>query len=487
MSNRDDDFFDFGDDDNLDEFRNLGNDDDLFGDDDDLFSSTDDDLFRDNANDDPFGGDDDFFNDTGGDDLFADDDRLFSDADTLFVNDGDPFDDEDPFGDEAFADAQEAGGGNRGFLIVAGIFVVILIAGFVLAAGFLTGVISLPGGPGSQTATAFAATSTDIANQNATVFAQQTGTADANAINEAATQTQAAIPTETPTPTDTPTPELDLDGTSTALAQTQIAEQTLAAPPPTIDPNLPLDDQRATVISREATRINNEVLNTQVPATLTALAEEFGSANADEATEEITAEATEDPNAQARRDSSLGAPLIFAQDVLPTNTPLRVAQAGNGTATAVVQTAQANIDVTLTALVADIFLTFPAQATATNTPAADLIGTQVAETLTAQAPEVTDVVPTLEIGSVQQTATALARILQSSPTPQVPTVDGPVTIATATTAVIPGTTPVPGAGGELPQTGLVDDLIAGGPLSIFLMIFTLGGVIVIARGLRKRK
>lgn len=515
MSNRDDDFFnddlfgDFDDDDGgLDDFRNFNDDDDFFGDGDDLFGdSGGDDPF----DDDPFGGgDDDFFSsDGGGDDLFADDDDPFSDD--LFADDGDPFGGEDdPFGSD-FDGEEESGGRNPIFIVLAVILLVVFLGGIGLVAAFIAGVVEVPGGAVQQTREAFEQTSAAIVDQNATVFVQQTETAEANGTNIAGTQTQAALPTETLIPSLTPTPEIDQEGTSTALAFTQAAELTLAAPTSTIDPSLSIDDQRATAISRLQTQIANEVLNTQVPATLTQAAIDFNAqAPADDAFSEVTpavepilgdpveatAEVTVDPDAQS--DNSLGGEFMFVQDgveqvgategataqylgtaVAQANDPL------DGTATAVVQTAIFSIDVTLTAAVADLFLTFPAQEV---TEALDPIGTQVAQTLTAEADAV---VPTLEIDVVQQTATALAGVFLNTPTPLAPTIapDQDTVIATATTSQL-AVEPTPASGGvstgQLPQTGLVDDLIAGGPFSIFAMIFGLGAVIFVARRLRKR-
>jgi hypothetical protein len=110
----------------------------------------------------------------------------------------------------------------------------------------------------------------------------------------------------------------------------------------------------------------------------------------------------------------------------------------------------------------------------------NLVGTPIADAGGGSTP--------VNIGAVQQTATALANLF-ATPT---------VSSTQPTTIPVGGGTPgeatptleAPGGGGgtdELPDTGLFDDVFGGNPLAVFLTAFGLLGVIVLSRTLRKRK
>jgi len=88
----------------------------------------------------------------------------------------------------------------------------------------------------------------------------------------------------------------------------------------------------------------------------------------------------------------------------------------------------------------------------------------------------------ISLPAVQQTATALAQLFDATPTPEVGLTDQPTTIPGATP--IPTTIPGDGLGGELPDTGLFDDVFQGNPAVIFLVAVGLLGVIAVTRGLR---
>ena len=93
---------------------------------------------------------------------------------------------------------------------------------------------------------------------------------------------------------------------------------------------------------------------------------------------------------------------------------------------------------------------------------------------------------TISISSVQQTATALAILFSTPPTQA--GVQPTDIIEGGTPVVIGGGTSSGGqGGGELPDTGLFDDVFQGNPAFIFLAAFGLLGVIVVSRTVRKRK
>lgn len=124
---------------------------------------------------------------------------------------------------------------------------------------------------------------------------------------------------------------------------------------------------------------------------------------------------------------------------------------------------------------ANLFLTQTAAA-ASPTPTAT-------ETVLAPPQEETDddmptTVPTISESDVAMTATALAGIFDTEPT---------AVISQPTAAV--GATPGGGAtggpiGGELPDTGLFDEMGTGGVGMFFLMVFGLLGVIFVSRRMR---
>jgi hypothetical protein len=96
---------------------------------------------------------------------------------------------------------------------------------------------------------------------------------------------------------------------------------------------------------------------------------------------------------------------------------------------------------------------------------------------------------TVSISSVQQTATALAILFSTPPTQSgaQPTsiIDGGTPIVIGGATVTPGGTIVDN--GELPDTGLFDDVFQGNPTFIFVAAFGLLGVIVVSRTVRSRK
>jgi hypothetical protein len=176
-----------------------------------------------------------------------------------------------------------------------------------------------------------------------------------------------------------------------------------------------------------------------------------------------------------------------ATSIVATNN--KIAQFGQETATAAVflaqtQTAQANLTATELARPTDTPTPSPtASPTASPTPdltqaAAFAMQTQAAFDLTSTADalaQVPTIPPTIAINAVAQTATALAQILQ-------PTVGGAQVVATPT-----GEGQVPTLPTALPDTGLFDDLAAGGTASLgglVLAIAGLIGVIFISRRLR---
>jgi cytoskeletal protein RodZ len=188
---------------------------------------------------------------------------------------------------------------------------------------------------------------------------------------------------------------------------------------------------------------------------------------------------------------------LTATSIVATNN--RIAQFGQETATAAVffaqtQTAQANLTATELArptntptpsptasptatvppdLTEAAAFAMQTQAAFNLTATADALNASANATLTAQASGPTSP-PTVAINAVAQTATALALILQPTVGGQVatPTIEGgqPPTLPTA-----------------LPDTGLFDDLAAGGAGSLgglLLAVIGLIGVIAISRRLR---
>lgn len=94
---------------------------------------------------------------------------------------------------------------------------------------------------------------------------------------------------------------------------------------------------------------------------------------------------------------------------------------------------------------------------------------------------------TVDLPSVEQTATALALIFQSTSTPS----DVQPTLSVDATDIVvstPDGTTTGTTTGTLPDTGLFDDVFQGNPLTIFLAAFGLLGVIIVSRTARgKRK
>jgi hypothetical protein len=96
----------------------------------------------------------------------------------------------------------------------------------------------------------------------------------------------------------------------------------------------------------------------------------------------------------------------------------------------------------------------------------------------------------VSLSDVQQTATALALLFAATPTTSgaQPT---DIVGANETPVVIGGGTSSSGQGGgdngQLPNTGLFDEVFQGNPAFIFLAAFGLLGVIVMSRTVRKRK
>lgn len=103
----------------------------------------------------------------------------------------------------------------------------------------------------------------------------------------------------------------------------------------------------------------------------------------------------------------------------------------------------------------------------------------------------------VSLPAVQQTATALAQLFAASPTPagggevQPTDITGGGTTDGGTGGAAtqePGTsTSGQGGGGNLPDTGLFDEVFQGNPSLIFLAAFGLLGVIVFSRSVRGRK
>lgn len=150
--------------------------------------------------------DDDLFGDRGDDDFsFGDDDEpIDPDSDIDFGIDDDigGIGDDDDFG----STGDERQGPSRGFIIVAAIFVILLLLGFGLLIGVVTGIIQPPPGPFEMTASAIAeinatrivqiaASSTagvELANASATALAIDS-TETAEAAELAVTQTAEAF------------------------------------------------------------------------------------------------------------------------------------------------------------------------------------------------------------------------------------------------------------------------------------------------------
>lgn len=112
---------------------------------------------------------------------------------------------------------------------------------------------------------------------------------------------------------------------------------------------------------------------------------------------------------------------------------------------------------------------------------ADLTATELAAIATQQAEDEPTAVPTVGVSLIQQTATALAELLG---TPGAGTAIAQLPTATQEIIVGPGPGPGPGPDDQLPDTGLFDDLAAGGPGTFLLLAFGLLGVIVVTRRLR---
>jgi|GEM_PF-5826360 len=109
-------------------------------------------------------------------------------------------------------------------------------------------------------------------------------------------------------------------------------------------------------------------------------------------------------------------------------------------------------------------------------------------------PDPNSTMPTSEggvsIGSVQQTATALADLFNATPTPNATQAPDLGSGGGAGGTEIAANTPDPGSGGggtgneALPDTGIIDDVFGGNPMLVILLAFGLLGVIIVSRGLR---
>ena len=315
-------------------------DDDLFGDDDDLFG---DDSDFDSGDD--FGGDD--FSDSFDD---FDDDAGDFDSGIDMAEEDITFIDEDEGRDEG-------GGTSRAFIILAGLMILVFLIGLGLLLFLLLG---------PQDATPTQLTATRIVELNMTTEKQ---------IQE--TQTQSV-----------------LDGTSTAVAGTAIAE-----------------DMTNTAIANFADQTaTQEAFREQETATAIAFNEQLT-----QTAEAISASQTADVVQQT--SAALTATALVSTPDAPVDTPVAVTPTDDG-------------------------------------------GTD----------------PLL---AAQMTATALADIFNQTPggPPTVP-VGGQQTQVPVTTG---GTT------GELPDTGVFDDLASGNAGVFFLMAFGLIGAIVVSRGVRRKR
>ena len=104
------------------------------------------------------------------------------------------------------------------------------------------------------------------------------------------------------------------------------------------------------------------------------------------------------------------------------------------------------------------------------------VGTQIAGGATGQP---------VEISAVQMTATALSNVL-ITPTMDMSSDITPIDGGGVATAAPVATQDFGSGGGELPDTGLFDDVFGGNPMAIFFAAFGLLGVIVVSRQLRRK-
>jgi len=184
------------------------------------------------------------------------------------------------------------------------------------------------------------------------------------------------------------------------------------------------------------------------------------------------AEANATVEEQIRQTSTAGAALAVSETaaalVSPTPTPTEEPS----------ETPTEEVDLTGTAVAeetnaaANLFLT-QTRAAQTDTP----IPSDTPQPLPEETEEMPTTVPTISVDDVALTATALSGIL-------VP----PTEVLEQPTAAV-GATPGGGAtggpiGGELPDTGLFDEMGTGGVGMFFMMVFGLLGVIFVSRRMR---
>jgi hypothetical protein len=397
-----------------DNFRN-----ELFGDDD--FDDLSGDDF-DGTLDDDFGFDDnlDFDDDFGGDDLFGGDD--FNSESGEFDFAGDDFGGE---GGDGTAEGQ--GGGNRTFIILAGILVFILLLGFGLIA-----FLALNQGPSEVELQA-----TQIAQENATVEQQIFETQTQNAIGMEETAAANLVATEQAA-TDIVATE-----TQAAVLEGEIATATA---------------ETLALISTETAVFEATVAQADAFASATVVALTEGPGEAE--TQETDGSVTEPGDGETTPSSQ--------DNIFASATAVALTQqggTGDGDETPSKETT-------------------PTPEGATEDPGG--VGGQV-ETEEVTPAETEDEMPPTSEGislpAVQQTATALAELFNATPTPEIGLTDQVATPIPGATA-IPTTIPGGGVDGELPDTGLFDDVFQGNPAAIFLLAVGLLGVIAVTRGLR---
>lgn len=131
---------------------------------------------------------------------------------------------------------------------------------------------------------------------------------------------------------------------------------------------------------------------------------------------------------------------------------------------------------------------------ATATARAGLFGTQTAvaqETAGTPTPDEPQATPTgdaPEISAIQQTATAIESLFNATPTPEGDTGNGVINgAATRPPGGTDGTDVTPQQPDGLPDAGLFDDVVQGGPGMLFLAVVGLLGVIFVSRRVRNRK
>lgn len=490
------------------------------------------DLFDDFDNDDDFGDFDDDFGDFGDDDFdalgddgfdneiaddgdFDDDDFAFDD--NLFDDDfeDDDFLDDDGFDDEELAPVAQQDDGNfrtvvmaMAALFVVGIILIILLVVFQNIQ------------QGNQN-TAFQQTSDAIEIINATSQAQIEGSATAAIIGQTATLEAQVAGTQTQTSIDRATEQAEIAATATGavVIQTQTEQAFVQA---TEDA---LDAATQAVLDAQA--------EAEAGATETAIVVEM-TLNPVNQREPLIF------NGQPVQTAD-GTPIILIDGepfVIINTQPVPVApgsplQTADGTPVTVVDGAvvegdgadvratQAAIDLELTASPVDerppATLNGETVQTSDGTPviiidnrAFIVVESQPVEVPADEELETSDGTPVIIVGglpvedngtqpmptqgesvslsAVQQTATALANIFDATPTQAdiVPTTQLGQGGGIATTVAVAGT-PNPGQGGgqeALPDTGLIDDVFGGNPMTVVLLAFGLFGLILVSRGIR---